>query len=45
MITDGRLKTDFFEPSRFSYQDIKSVYEQIHKDPASIGLQAVLTWK
>ena len=44
IIRDGRLKTDFFQSSRFSYQDIKSVYEQIHNDPASIGLQAVLTW-
>jgi len=44
MIADGRLKTGFFQPSRFSYQDIKSVYQQIHEDPASIGLQAVLTW-
>ncbi|UCC86182.1 MAG: zinc-binding alcohol dehydrogenase [Anaerolineales bacterium] len=45
MIRDGRLKTDFFEPSRFSYTDIKKVYDQIDKDPTSIGLQAVLDWK
>lgn len=45
MISDGRLKADFFEPSRFSYKDIKKVYDQIHKEPTSIGLQAVLLWK
>jgi len=45
MIADGRLKTDFYEPARFSYKDIKKVYEQIDKDPTSIGLQAILEWK
>jgi 2-desacetyl-2-hydroxyethyl bacteriochlorophyllide A dehydrogenase len=45
MIGDGRLKTDFFEATRFSYKDIKRVYEQIHREPSSIGLQAILVWK
>ncbi|GAB4550032.1 MAG: zinc-binding alcohol dehydrogenase [Anaerolineae bacterium] len=45
LIAKGRLKTDFFEPSRFSYKDIRQVYEQIHRNPTSIGLQAVLVWK
>jgi len=45
MIADGRLKTDFFEPARFSYQEIQRVYTQIDKDPTSVGLQAVLAWK
>jgi 2-desacetyl-2-hydroxyethyl bacteriochlorophyllide A dehydrogenase len=45
MIRDGRLKTDFYEPVRFSYQDIKKAYDQIDKDPTSIGLQAILIWK
>jgi 2-desacetyl-2-hydroxyethyl bacteriochlorophyllide A dehydrogenase len=45
MIADGRLQTGFFEPIRFSYKDIKKVYERIHKDPTSIGLQAVLEWE
>lgn len=45
MIADGRLKADFFEPARFSYKDIKHVYERIHRDPTSIGLQAILVWK
>ena len=45
MIADGRLKTDFFTPSRFSYKDIKRVYAQIDEKPTSIGLQAILEWK
>jgi 2-desacetyl-2-hydroxyethyl bacteriochlorophyllide A dehydrogenase len=45
MIRDGRIKTDFFTPARFSYQDIKQVYDQIHRNPTSIGLQAILAWK
>jgi 2-desacetyl-2-hydroxyethyl bacteriochlorophyllide A dehydrogenase len=45
MIADGRLKADFFEPARFRYQDIKTVYDQIHNEPTSIGLQAILVWK
>ncbi len=45
LIADGRLKADFFEPSRFPYKDIKEVYNQIHRDPTSIGLQAILIWK
>lgn len=45
LIADGRLKTDFFSPSRFPYGEIKRAYEQIHRDPTSIGLQAVLAWK
>ncbi|MGQ9503113.1 MAG: zinc-dependent alcohol dehydrogenase [Anaerolineae bacterium] len=45
MIADGRLETNFFEPARFSYRDIKQVYEQIHHNPTSIGLQAILVWK
>ena len=45
MMADGRLKADFHEPARFSYKDIKQVYDQIHTEPTSIGLQAVLIWK
>jgi threonine dehydrogenase-like Zn-dependent dehydrogenase len=45
MIADGRLKADFFEPARFSYKDIRQVYDQIHRNPTSIGLQAILIWK
>jgi 2-desacetyl-2-hydroxyethyl bacteriochlorophyllide A dehydrogenase len=45
MIRDGRLKTDFFVPARFSYKDIKQVYDQIHRHPTSMGLQAILVWK
>lgn len=45
MIGDGRLKTDFFEPSKYPYTDIGRVYDQIDKEPTSIGLQAVLLWK
>ena len=45
MIADGRLKADFFEPARFSYKNIKQVYDQIHTAPTSIGLQAILIWK
>ena len=45
MIGDGRLRTDFFEPSKFSYKGIKQVYDRIHSDPTSIGLQAILMWK
>ena len=45
MLADRRLKADFFEPARFSYKDIKKVYDQIHQDPTSIGLQALLIWK
>lgn len=44
MIADGRLRADFFTPARFSYADIKPAYEQIHRDPTSIGLQAILVW-
>jgi 2-desacetyl-2-hydroxyethyl bacteriochlorophyllide A dehydrogenase len=44
MISDGRLQTDFFEPARYSYRDIREVYDRIDKDPTSIGLQAVLVW-
>jgi threonine dehydrogenase-like Zn-dependent dehydrogenase len=45
MIADGRLQADFFTPARFAYTDIKAVYEQIHRDPTSIGLQAILVWE
>jgi len=45
MIRDGRLKSDFFEPSTYSYKEIKQVYAQIDKGPTSIGLQAMLIWK
>jgi threonine dehydrogenase-like Zn-dependent dehydrogenase len=45
MLADGRLKTDFFEPSKYSFKEIKKVYEQIHREPTSIGLQAILVWK
>jgi 2-desacetyl-2-hydroxyethyl bacteriochlorophyllide A dehydrogenase len=45
LIADARVKSDFFEPSRFSYKDIKKVYGQIDKNPSSIGLQALLEWK
>jgi 2-desacetyl-2-hydroxyethyl bacteriochlorophyllide A dehydrogenase len=45
MIADGRLRTDFYEPARFSYKDIKQVYDQIHREPTSVGLQAILIWK
>jgi 2-desacetyl-2-hydroxyethyl bacteriochlorophyllide A dehydrogenase len=45
MIAAGRLKTDFYEPARFSYKDIKQVYDQIHTEPTSVGLQAILIWK
>jgi 2-desacetyl-2-hydroxyethyl bacteriochlorophyllide A dehydrogenase len=45
MIADGRIKTDFFEPSRFSYKDIKKVYDLIDKKSEAVGLQAILEWK
>ena len=45
MIADGRLKADFFQPAMYSYREIGNVYDQIHQNPASIGLQAVLVWK
>jgi hypothetical protein len=45
MLADGRLKTDFFEPSKYSFKEIKKVYEQIHREPTSIGLQAILVWE
>ena len=45
MIAAGRLRADFFTPARFAYTDIKAVYEQIHRDPTSIGLQAILVWE
>jgi hypothetical protein len=45
MIADRRLKADFYEPARFSYKDIKQGYDQIHREPTSVGLQAILIWK
>jgi len=45
MLADGRLKSDFYSPSRFPYTEIKQVYDQIDRDPTSIGLQAILSWK
>jgi 2-desacetyl-2-hydroxyethyl bacteriochlorophyllide A dehydrogenase len=45
MVGDGRLKTDFYKPAEFSYQEIRKVYELIDKDQARIGLQAVLVWR
>ena len=45
MIADGRLKADFYEPAKFSYKEIKQVYDQIHREPTCIGLQAILVWK
>jgi threonine dehydrogenase-like Zn-dependent dehydrogenase len=45
LIAKGKLNTDFFVPARFDYRDIRQAYEKIDKDPASIGLQAVLVWK
>ncbi len=45
MIADGRLKTDFFEPVKFSYKDIHQVYAQLYREPTRMGLQAMLVWK
>jgi 2-desacetyl-2-hydroxyethyl bacteriochlorophyllide A dehydrogenase len=45
MVGDGRLKADFFQPTRFPYKDIAKVYAMIDKDQSRIGLQAVLTWR
>jgi len=45
MIAAGQLKTDFFEPVKFSYKDIHQVYDQIHREPTRMGLQAILVWK
>jgi 2-desacetyl-2-hydroxyethyl bacteriochlorophyllide A dehydrogenase len=45
MIADGTLATDFFEPARFNYRRIAEAYAEIDRDPASIGLQAVLDWR
>lgn len=44
MIGENRLKTDFFEPSRFNYRKVAEMYKQIDEEPSSIGLQAVLEW-
>ena len=45
MIADGRLKTDFFQPSRFHFTRIEEAYRQIDTDPGSIGFQAILDWR
>jgi 2-desacetyl-2-hydroxyethyl bacteriochlorophyllide A dehydrogenase len=45
MIGDGRLKTNFFKPSRFPFSRIEEAYRQIDADPGSIGLQALIDWK
>jgi 2-desacetyl-2-hydroxyethyl bacteriochlorophyllide A dehydrogenase len=45
MVGDGRLKADFFRPSRFPYAEIANVYKLIDTDQSRIGLQAVLVWR
>ena len=45
LISQGKIKTNIFQPTIFNYNDILRAYELIDKNPKKIGLQAIINWE
>ena len=44
LFAQGKLTGNHIEPTNFSYQDIREVYERIDRRDPKMGMQSILYW-